>query len=635
MSVRMPKRESGTAYEQQIVQLIREWVAAAERDAYPVKRRMPRYYDLFRGLLTGRFHPHKHNIHIPMISSVILTDVARKVQTSWAVDPVLAFVGTDEPNDRLIARKIEGLVAAQFRDADMITKAVDFEFSADAYGRGIGMVGWNTDERDVQVMDVATTPLTKKKVVTMIKQKVTVFDGPQFEVIDPLDFIIEPGQVDIQKAMYAGHFYTLDLEEVLDLAEGDHPMFDNKRSIAKLQEEGGGYEGASMRLKEQRGMPILSSTMGYEGDDRSAYMRPVGLYDIVCRLPRELIPADGVAWRIVTIANDRYVMRNKPLPWFHQMKPYVSYAPMQDMHTFWSMGKAEMLEKIQLGANKFTNQDLDAIALRIDPSIVISRQANLSTQNPYIKPGRAFFVDGIPQQMMMPLPLGGEPGLGTNATETLWRWGQQGVGESQDATMGISTGGRTTAREFLGRQDAAGNRFAFESMLGENRWIEPLGNMFSALNRQFLGEDREIMILGESAKVDPDTGEPIPPRRITIGPEDLVGNYVARARGGALRLGLENKQQKLMLLTQAMAQNPATASAINWIMWSKMLARVFELPDASRIINTSEQAAKVMAQLQGQAGNAPVQAPVTGDGGDGGAGGMADVMNVLNGAQAA
>lgn len=637
----LPERQKGEAYTAQIVGLVRQLVAAAEQDAGPAKRRFPRWYDLFRGALTGRFHAHKHNIHIPMMSSVVLVNTARKTQVSFGVDPAIEFLGSDEPNDRVIARKQTNLVAAQFRDMQMLSKATDFNWCADMYGRGIAQVGWGHDERDVRVVDYSTTPLSRQKVRQIIEKKIVLYDGPEFEVIDPLDFIIEPGQTDIQKAMYAGHYYTLDLEEVLDMTEGEYPAFDRLDQVRKLQQEGGGWDGPNQALKSQRGRPVIGLTpTGYESPN--GLLRPVGLIDLVIRLPRELLPPnDRIAWRLITIANERYLLRNKPLPWFHQMKPYLTSAPMRDPHTFWSLGKAEMLEKIQIGANKFTNQELDAAAMRLDPAMVVSRQANLNTQNPYIRPGRVFFVDGVPQQQWMPLQLGGTPGLGVQATEMLWRWGQQGTGVIEDTAMGAGGGSsRTTAREFLGRREATDNRLDFEALSAEIDWVNPLGDMVVALNRQFMTQEREFLILGSGAARDYLTGQPIPKAtRDTISPEELANTYVARARGASMRLGLANKQQNVMLLTQAMSANPATASAINWIMWSKMLAEMFELPDASELINTSEQAAAMMQQLQGPAGSAPVTNPMAGPGAGGApdsgvdaAGGLASLINSLGGA---
>jgi AhpD family alkylhydroperoxidase len=98
-------------------------------------------WDYYEGNLRASF---RNNVHIPFLFSVIQSDVARKVQTSFGGWPIVTFSGY-APEDATIARKNEVLISAQMEACNSFEKAVDFFLTADMYGVGIAKWGWKQE----------------------------------------------------------------------------------------------------------------------------------------------------------------------------------------------------------------------------------------------------------------------------------------------------------------------------------------------------------------------------------------------------------------------------------------------------------------------------------------------------------
>lgn len=596
-------RESGREYREQLTTLVNDHVDSSWQDSRSIRRRWIHYYDLNRGIWTGRYHRGKHNVHIPIMHTVVEASTARQVQTSLGVFPPWAFRGAAGEEDVMIARKWEGLVGAQARDAHLYQKAFDFFKMAKLYGTAISRHGWDFKSHHAQFRDTTRLPVSNRIATTLRSHEVVTFNGPNVRPIDNLDFFPQAGIARMEDMERAAELYTLSLEQARDLVEDG--VFD-KPELKRLEQEGGGQEEAIENLKNLRGHPHITGLQNRDDRPGPNFERLISCVDFVGRIPRELALPGGFDRVLLTVANKRFLLRAVPIPWFDQKLPWLAYSPSPDPHFFWGVGAGELLAKIQLGANKFTNQTLDAIALAIDPAMVVSRRANITDQNLRMRPGRIFLTDGSPQDNWMPLPMSLQGiQLGPQATEMLWRWGQQGTGVIEDTVLGGPGGDRVTAREFTGRVEAVSTRLGVEARLGEMNWLEPLGDAFVSQNQQFLDAPHEFSIMGQSAQVDPVTGDPIPGERATLFPEEMTRNYTAQAIGATSRLGLAVKQQNLIALTQAMSANPAAASAINWIGWAKLLARVFELPEAASLINTSEGAQGLLEQLTSRGQSLP------------------------------
>jgi len=592
------------AFREQIVNMVTDNVQWSESQYSGVRQMYPRLYDLWRGTWTARNSPHRNSVHIPLIFSALWADAARKAATSLNDPKPISFFGygtDDEP----IARKRESLFAAQHKDNDGYLKAVDQMLGGSLYGNAIKQVGWKRTSEMRIIEAVDRMPLSGKIVRQIRKGEVISFDGPESQNVDLLDFFPCPGYRTIKEMPWVVRRYFLDLDEVRYLAsEG---IF-SKAEVDRMLREGGVNAGPSSLVASAR---RFQARVGSDDDTlrfMSKYSRPIEILEMWGKVPSELCP-DGVYQRVITVANRRYLFRNKPNPYWHGLKPFINFSPQPDPHYFYSPGKAEIVAKLQIVANRYVNQSLDAADLMIDPMWFYDRGANLSTRNFYSRPGKLVPVNGNPNQVVAALqpPTQGLT-VADNKVGQMREALQMGTGIVDDAVAGLSGDSRQTAREFQGRREAAGTRLLLESRFFEEQSFEPEANMFMALDRQFLELPVQVMILGDGATVDPVTRLPIPNSHETLDGYDLVANYSARALGSTMALSKGMRQDHLLQLLNAMA-SPLGQSAmgqINSINFFRGIFREFEIPNLNEIFSGNPMLNGMVQQQGGQAGLAGV-----------------------------
>lgn len=603
-------KETGFAYKQQIVNMVVSRKKYSEMANQGTRQNWPRLYDLWRGTWTGRFHPHKNNVHIPLIFSAIWADAARKTSTSLNMWPICSFLGYG-PDDMPVARKREALVSAQMKDDDAFVKQTDFIVQADLYGKAIMQVGWKFQEeyRIIEILD--KLPLTGRTVKTIKKGKIVTFDGPITEQLDNLDAFPQPNVKRLKDMKWFIRRYFLDLDDVRYLAS--QGTFDQAEVNRMVSEGGANYQ------KTEQSVMIRRFAVRAGMDDESLrwmdkYSRPIELLEFWGYIPSELSP-DGVLMRKIVVANSRYLLANRPNPFWHGKLPFIDFSPTPDPHYFWAPGKAEIVEKLQIVGNRYLNQSLDAADLVIDPMWFYDRGAMLNTRNLYARPGKFIAVDGNPNNAVIPMQSNLE-GLtvADNKIAQIREMTQMGSGIVEDAVQGLQGDSRQTAREFIGRREAAGTRLLLESRLYEECALEPMANFFVALDKQFLEAPIEVLILGDNATTDPVTGMPINNSRETITDHDMVPNYSARALGATSALSKGMKQERLIQLLQALASplGQAAMGSINAVNFWRGMFREFEVPNLNEIFTNNPQLSMLAAQAGAAQGAGAQGVPTSG-----------------------
>src|SRR5258705_1650953 len=107
---------------------------------------------------------------------------------------------------------------------------------------------------------------------------------------------------------------------------------------------------------------------------RNPSSRPGEIREMWGNFPSELSP-DGETNRVVTVANRRFLLRNKPNPFWHRRKPFHVFSPTMDPFYFDAPGKAEVAEKLQIVSNRFINQSLDVADLVGEPMSFFARNS--------------------------------------------------------------------------------------------------------------------------------------------------------------------------------------------------------------------------------------------------------------------
>jgi len=601
-ALRIERAQGAEAYRDQICDMVVGRMKLSESHYGGVRQRFPRLYDLWRGTWTGRFHPHKNNAHIPLIFSAIWADAARKASTSLALYPIVGFFGYG-PDDAPVCRKWESLISAQMKDDDMFMKQVDHIVSADLYGVSIQQHGWKRTEefRIIEAMD--RMPLSGKMIRTIKKGNVVTFDGPCSEQVDLLDFFVPANIKSIQNMPYVIRRYFLDWDEVRFMSSGDMSVFDSAE-VARMAREG----GVNSQIADQASM-IRRFAVRAGMDDESArwmdkYSRPVEILEYWGTVPSELSP-DGDLKRVITVANRRYLLRNRPNPFWHRQIPFTAFSPTPDPHYFYAPGKGEIIEKLQIIGNRYVNQSLDAADLVIDPMWFYDRASNLNTRQLYARPGRFIGVDGNPSQVVaaMQKDLSGMA-VANDKIAMVREYAQMGTGIVDDAVQGLGGDSRQTAREFIGRREAAGNRLSLEARIYEEMSLERQANFMVAHNRQFLDTPASVAILGDSARFDPVTNKPIDVTRDVMHDADMMHNYACKAMGASTALSKGMGQQNLITLIQALGSplGQSVMGSINAVNFWRGVFREFEIKNLNEIFATGDAAdplQKLISQAQG------------------------------------
>lgn len=567
-------------------------------------KRCARWYDYYRATYRGNFQSFRSNIQIPFVFSVIQSDVARKVQTSFGAWPICEFAGYGQ-EDAAIAHKNEVLISAQMKDCGAFRKAVDFFVTADMYGTAIAQVGWRTERRQEyqRISGLGADGYREERTQVI---PVTRFDGPDFEVLDILDCYPQPGKL---------------LSEADWFIRRRYRDFDQLKGDVQL----GIYDAASLQKLSTTNMP--SAAEGEMVDRRTVYRtygnweatrtekfaKPVMLLDMWGRVPSEFAP-DGVTWRLITVANGNVILRNRQMPFWHGQLPFISYCPMPDPHFFHGIGKIEIAEKMQFAANRIANQKMDGLDLSIDPVYLVDRGRGIDTQNLQMRAGRVIGVDGpVDETVIRPLSpdLRGMQ-LAYQEIAQLWQWIQQGTGIIEDTVSGIKAADRETARSAMMRQENVMTRLMLEARIAEEGFVEPLANMFRALNKQFLTIPKMVKILGSSAQTNPITGMAMPQEPIEIDYDTINNDYQARAVGATQILSKGIKQQNLVTLLQAVSANPVAAQMVNWNAFFHQLFTTFDMKNIDELLLTQPS----QAGRAGQEAQSPDEVIQQGLGGD-------------------
>lgn len=566
----------------------------ALRYNYSILIRLQNWYNSYRGYWQGRVAQFRNNVTVPFTFAMIQSDVARKVQTTFGAWPIVTFEGY-APEDAGRAKKNEVLISAQMKDCDTMARASDFLLQSDLCGTGIARVGWKNITRK--------SKYTKREniapgltIPVEYSGDRTWFNGPIWENVDRLDFWQQPGKKRIEDMAWVIHRYWLDLDDMLEDSRQENPYFDP--IAVKLLQQYPLQGFAHGEFVARRVM--FRNEYDYMARQSEKYAKPVEIWEMHGEVPIEFAP-DGVRHRCIAVANGRVVVRNKPSV-RPGVLPFRSYSPMPDPYSFDGVGKAEIAYGMQQTVNRLANQKLDALDQLIDPMWVMSNTANINTQHLFTRAGRILLVDGPADDSNIRPLVPNMQGLQAAYTELgqLWQFMQLGSGIN-DIIMGTSQGDRETARGFLGRQENVLTRLSYEARLLEEQFVEPMADDFRELDRLYLDTPHEVKILGSVAKVNPITGLPYPAEPVTVGDDDLVPDYRARAVGASQMLSKSNKQQNMVSLLQMMSANPALVQMVNWANFARQMFEVFDMKNVDDLLVRQVPMINQMAQEGGMA----------------------------------
>jgi len=562
-------------YSRQVSKMVQERWEYSREESIGIRRSANRWYDLYRGYIRTRSQPFRNQVHLPLLFSAIEVGIAIKHGLIFGQKPFVEFL-PGGPEDAAPARRVTSLVQQQMDDARVESKCATIMRMGDITGTGVYQHSWKTSG-DIRPRRVPLPTDPTGQLFAIINEKIIDFDGPWIDPIDLLDWSPAPGFATIDDMPWCIRRYWMDYDDIVRIAypqDGSQPIFDGQ-AVEELRNTQMGQDATT----DMDGRRYAPGTIRYSMPNMSPldrYSKPVEILEMHGMIPDELTPSDGQRSRLITIANNNIVLRNVQNPHWTGRLPFGVYTPTPDPYSIYGIGKVEPNDKLQATASRIASQRLDATDLILDPVFVYNQLANVQTQKLYAKPGTSIGADGPPNQAIMPLT----PDIrgliqGITEIESLWRWMQFGTGVSEEA-IGMPGGGsdRQTAREFLGRMENVQRRMVREALQACDTIILPMAEAFRAMNAQFMTPIKQIRMLGQSAIMDPVTGQMIPPDQ-SVSLQDVVLKYDMRAASATSLIGKGAQQQNWTVLLQAISAPPMNP-VVNWQSVYRKLFKVFD-----------------------------------------------------------
>jgi hypothetical protein len=534
-------------------------------------RKLREYYNLFRCIYTGAKPPFKNVVMLPLLQSACWSDAANKMAILMGENRVIEMDPEDDESGPS-ARRAEALTNKQFSEMRAYEKMLDFLMIGDVYGTSMLEHGWRDESRLHRV---------RRSLLGIEYEEeslVKTFSGPDISIIDPLDFIPQRGKRDIPSMLYAFSRSWADLDDMEEQVytatqQGKKPPFD-PAALVQLRDVPLSISGA--RDMEER-QSVWRSWSEFQARRQEKYSKPVEIIKMVGLVPKEYAP-DGIRLRVMKIANRSVPLLNEPLPFWSMEKNFIAHSPMPDMHHFHGIGKIEPVASLAMAANKLTSNRLDVLDLVLQPAMFVSDTTELEAQNLVLWPGRVIKVHGeTGDTNIRPVQfdLSAYP-LVVNEVEAISRYIDQGTGIQRDTIMGMLSGDRQTAREFLGRMEQARTRLGLETRLFEIQVIEKLADACRQHTRQYGTFPYMVSLIGTNASFDPDTGQPIPDETGMVSLEDVNADHRIRAVGATNMLSKTMQQQTFVTAMQTMQNNPFALQKTNWDAFLSRWWRAFD-----------------------------------------------------------
>lgn len=407
---------------------------------------------------------------------------------------------------------VKGLLEAQHDQANVPLKLQTVAKDGLIYGTGIGKTYWRNDFRVMRRLVPSGLPGGGMQEAQELRE---IFDDPDFDAIDPVDFIPDPFCQGIATADGCFHRNWRSTAYVMQMVQSqrwrnlDGLAADAISGLA----DGKKYEEV-WRERKTAGDPA-----------GAAGVTPVGAKGKV-DVHEVLEYHDGS--QVVTILDRQVIVAAGENPNWHGELPFQVYRPTEVTHEFHGIGEIEPIEQLQRELNTLRTQR------RYNADLVLQRtfayaDGVVDPDDIQFGPGFTIPVPGDPRELIFPIPVGDIPASSYQEEDR--------IGGDIDRTSGISdviagaglSGGGDTATGVQLVQSAASRRIENKTRRLELETINPMSQQFVSLSQQRILANRTVRTPARPTPYQPD-------RRwawVDLGPEDLMGEFEIKCVGGA------------------------------------------------------------------------------------------------------
>lgn len=562
-----------------------------EADKYHKNHRAKweKWYRAYEGLLSPNSDAKdwRSRVHPAYVNDAIESAVANIVESK------LRFQVKPRPRD---ADPNE--IAMAVRGAEAHQRLLSYQLDIDRFGKKqrpfvlqdlicgmtVGKTYWLEQKRQVPGRQMQQVPIhddvtgelldVRMSYQDMVQTR-TMRDDPSFEVVDIRDFFWPESATSVEKSPWFIHRVWMSMDE--------------------------------LRSMEERGVYKDVDLVAASGDSSSDYTEREQALFAVDRT-KGLIPVLEY-WtddRVVTVANCKVLLADRPNPFWHGRKPFVVASATARLFQIPGMSEVYKLAEIQDMIWALMNQRLDNLKF-VNNAIALIRSSVMDPDEYEWFPGARWMVDD-PSDVQMWQPdtrvaeislnaesvlkgdlqnvSGGLPFLSGASTETV----------DQNTATGVSIVTSLAQRRIMSRKQAYWD--AFDEV--QNHWVW--------LNRQFITQPKLIAVVGRDGAqayetVDPRDLEP----DVLVSSEPMTESLMRQERRA-------EKQALLQTAAQAAAAFAATGAPLNLKAFMDEYLRAFDIDDPERFY--SQPAPQPGMGPQGPVPGTPgFAAPPTGPGG--------------------
>jgi len=527
-----------------------------------IKNRHLDFYKLYRSQRERR--KGRSSIFVPMIYSIIETMTPRILKGLFDKRPYVTVLPRDyrsvpsaEANERLLDFQFS------HHHVKLIEKTEDWIKQFLMYGVGVAKPYWDVTEKTItKKASVATNAITDEKHIVEniedehllgqverdeawgfsteeIEQDVTIYEGPNFDIVDIGELYVAPNAQNTQESEYLIERYHLDLEV---LKEGQKN--EEYKNIRKLEEMLQDTEGTSHHETE---VDKRKAEMGYPTQQEKTDRH---------RTPIEILEYWENDERILVAEREVVISGPEENPYWHKLKPYISVHNNRLLGEFWSIGEIEPNVDLQEEINTRRNQRIDNINLSLNKAFFLVNNAKLDEgklQN--LAPGDIIRIKNVTRIQDAIQELGvSDVTASSFQEEAVTKQDMQMTSGIYDWYSGKQPTQQQTATTVTAIIGEAHVRIEMKIMKFAMQGLAELAQHFIQLNQQFIEEPQVIRIVGEEEGI----------HFHSISPQDIAGFFDMQpaATGVDPLANKELMQQQAMQLYSMMREDPYVNPAL-------------------------------------------------------------------------
>lgn len=543
----------------------------------------------------------KSNLFIPYLFSVVETVVPRITDTLFSKKPFLKPLPND-PEDIEGAEAHEVLMEYQFKKSRFEEKVKQWVKQTAIYGTGFVKVYWDRDveKKIVKEKRFFNDPLDliqKANEMGMenissfkeVEKEIVKYEGVNIEVLDLFDVAIDPYAESIEKARYAVHETLRPKEYVKERIKNgvyDEVDMDDWEDIEKSATTGENDKFSILQRQE-------SVDMANDPNDSEGMIKILEYWE------------DN---KVITIANGSIVLRNSENPFNHKKIPIVEAVDTRSIKELYGIGEIEPNRYLQAELNTNRNQRIENVKMAINNSYFYDKSA-LDEDDFIDAPNAKIPVRNRGQKSLNDIifPVPKQPISRSAYTEekVIKKDMQETSGVTQ-YVKGLSSDGATTATEITSLQKEANYRFK-QKIRNIANALEKVGELWVALNQQFVTKNQYLRISGERTKqlnfMQPQnygdtkmdkTGYQF----LQVAPEDIAGQYDIEVASSALE-PIADKQVRRQQLLQAF-QMTSQQGLSSPTLFKELLKTFDDITVMDKIIEEYEQQMQQRQQIERQ-----------------------------------